>query len=81
MHKLLMMAAVAAMMVASPALAQEITVWDVNAGAADHATYYDAAKAAFEAAHPGATLTFQAQSQDQYYTLLGTALASKTGRT
>ena len=30
MHKLKLMAALAAMMVASPALAQEITVWDVN---------------------------------------------------
>jgi raffinose/stachyose/melibiose transport system substrate-binding protein len=78
-HKLKMMAAFAAMMVAAPALAQEITVWDVNSDNPDHASYYDAAKAAFEAAHPGATLTYQAAGGDQYYTLLGTALASKTG--
>lgn len=79
MHKLKLMAAAAAILVASPALAQEITVWDVNASDPTHASYYDAAKTAFEAAHKGATLTFQAQAQDQYYTLLGTALSSKTG--
>ena len=56
MHKLKIMAAIAAMLVTSPALAQEITVWDVNVDDAAHATYYDHAKAAFEAAHPGATL-------------------------
>ena len=60
-------------------MAQEITVWDVNSDNPDHASYYDAAKAAFEAAHPGATLTYQAAGGDQYYTLLGTAIASKTG--
>ena len=53
MHKLKMVAAIAAMLMASPALAQEITVWDVNVDDAAHATYYDHAKAAFEAAHPG----------------------------
>ena len=79
MHKLKLMAAVAAVLVASPALAQEITVWDVNVGRSGHATYYDHAKAAFEAAHPGATLTFLSQPDAEYYTLLGTALASKTG--
>ena len=78
MHKLKLMAAVAAVLVASPALAQEITVWDVNVRPAIP-TYYDAAKAAFEKAHPGATLTFVAQPDAEYYTLLGTALASKTG--
>ena len=44
-----------------------------------HATYYDHAKTAFEAAHPGATLTFLSQPDAEYYTLLGTAMASKTG--
>jgi raffinose/stachyose/melibiose transport system substrate-binding protein len=78
-QKLKLMAAVAAIMVASPVLAQEISVWDVNSDNPDHASYYDAAKAAFEAAHPGATLTYQGASGDQYYTLLGTAIASKTG--
>ncbi len=79
MHKLKLAAALATLMAASPALAQEITVWDVNGGDPTHATYYDAAKAAFEAAHPGATLTILGQPDAEYYTLLGTALSSKAG--
>lgn len=79
MHKLNLIAAAAAVLIASPALAQEITVWDVNVDEPSHATYYDHAKAAFEAAHPGAKLTFLSQPDAEYYTLLGTALASKTG--
>jgi len=58
-QKLKILTAIATMMVASPVLAQEITVWDVNVDDAAHATYYDHAKAAFEAAHPGATLAAQ----------------------
>ncbi len=77
MHKLRLIAATAAVLLASPALAQEITVWDVNVSR--NPTYYDAAKAAFEKAHPGATLNFVGQPDAEYYTLLGTALASKTG--
>lgn len=59
--------------------AQELTVWDWKSG--DPATfgYYDAAKEAFEAANPGATVKFVVQPHDQYYTLLGTALASGEG--
>ena len=49
MQKLKLAAAFAAMMAASPALAQEITVWDVNVEEPSHATYYDHAKAAVEA--------------------------------
>ena len=79
MHRLKLMTAVAAALVTSPALAQEITVWDVNVDEPSHASYYAGAKTAFEAAHPGATLTFQSQPDAEYYTLLGTALASKTG--
>jgi len=78
-HKLKLITAVAAVLLTSPALAQEITVWDVNVDEPSHATYYAGAKAAFEAAHPGATLTFQSQPDAEYYTLLGTAFASKTG--
>ena len=78
MHKLKLMTAVAPVLMASPALAQEITVWDVNVDEPSHATYYAGAKAAFETAHPGATLTFQSQPDAEYYTLLGTAFASKT---
>ncbi|MGN6685360.1 MAG: ABC transporter substrate-binding protein [Devosia sp.] len=77
MHKLRLIAATVAVLLASPALAQEITVWDVNVSR--NPTYYDAAKAAFEKAHPGATLNFVGQPDAEYYTLLGTALASKTG--
>lgn len=79
MQKLKILTAIATMMVASPVLAQEITVWDVNVDDAAHATYYDHAKAAFEAAHPGATLNLLSQPDAEYYTLLGTALASKAG--
>jgi multiple sugar transport system substrate-binding protein len=76
-HKLKLIAAVSAVLLGSPALAQEITVWDVNVSR--NPTYYDAAKAAFEKDHPGATLNFVGQPDAEYYTLLGTALASKTG--
>jgi multiple sugar transport system substrate-binding protein len=76
-HKLKLTAAVSAVLLASPALAQEITVWDVNVSR--NPSYYDAAKSAFEKAHPGATLNFAGQPDAEYYTLLGTALASKTG--
>jgi raffinose/stachyose/melibiose transport system substrate-binding protein len=76
-NKLKLIAAISAVMVASPVLAQEITVWDVNV--TRNPTYYEAAKTAFEKAHPGATLTFVGQPDAEYYTLLGTALASKTG--
>ena len=33
----------------------------------------------FEAAHPGDTISYVMQPNDQYYTLLGTALASDGG--
>jgi len=78
-QKLRIASALAAMMIASPASAQEIVVWDVNVDDAAHATYYEHAKAAFEAAHPGATLTLLSQPDAEYYTLLGTALSSKAG--
>lgn len=62
-----------------PAMAQEITVWDWKSGDPVAAGYFDAAKAAFEAAHPGATVKYVMQPNDQYYTLLGTALSSGAG--
>ena len=77
MQKLTLAAALAALLVAAPAMAAEITVWDVNV--TRNPSYYDAAKAAFEKAHPGDTLTFVAQPDAEYYTLLNTALASKSG--
>ena len=68
-------------LVAAPALAgaQELTVWDWKSGDPVTANYYAAAKAAFEAAHEGATVNFVVQPTDQYYTLLGTALSSGSG--
>jgi len=80
-QKLKIAAAFAAMMAVSPALAQEITVWDVNVDEPSHAAYYDHAKAAFEAAHPGATLTFQSQPDAEYYTLLARPSLRKPVRT
>ena len=79
MQKLSLFAVIAAAALAQPvmALAQEITVWDVNVPR--NPTYYEAAKTAFEKAHPGVTLTFVAQPDAEYYNLLNTALASKTG--
>jgi raffinose/stachyose/melibiose transport system substrate-binding protein len=76
-HKLKLIAAVSAILLGTPALAQEVTVWDVNVSR--NPTYYDAAKSAFEKAHPGTTLTFVGQPDAEYYNLLNTALASKTG--
>ena len=69
----------AALFAASAASAQELTVWDWKSGDPVTAAYYDSARAAFEAAHPGATVNFVVQPHDQYYTLLGTALASGEG--
>lgn len=77
MHKFKLTVAAAAVMVATPVLATEITVWDVNV--TRNPSYYDAAKAAFEKDHPGDTLTFVAQPDAEYYNLLNTALSTKTG--
>lgn len=79
MHKLKMAAAFAAFLAASPAQAQDITVWDFNGGDPALASYFAKAKAEFEAAHRGAKLNVLGQPHDQYYTLLGTALASNSG--
>ena len=77
MHNLKLTAAIAAIMVATPVMAAEVTVWDVNVPR--NPTYYAAAKTAFEKAHPGDTINFVAQPDAEYYNLLNTALASKTG--
>lgn len=66
-------------LLAAPAMAQELTVWDWKSGDPAAASYIEAAKTAFEAAHPGVTVNFVMQPNDQYYTLLGTALASGSG--
>ena len=64
---------------ALPVLAQEITVWDWKSGDPAAAPYFQKAKEIFEAAHPGVTVNFVMQPNDQYYTLLGTALSSEGG--
>ncbi len=64
---------------ALPAFATELTVWDWKSGDPAAAAYYQKAKEVFEAAHPGDTISYVMQPNDQYYTLLGTALASDGG--
>jgi raffinose/stachyose/melibiose transport system substrate-binding protein len=53
---------------AGAASAQEITVWDWKSGDRVTASYYEKAKADFEAAHPGVTVNYVMQPHDQYYT-------------
>ena len=64
---------------ALPAFATELTVWDWKSGDPAAAPYYAKAKEVFEAAHPGDTINYVMQPNDQYYTLLGTALTSDGG--
>ena len=78
--KLKMLLAATAMVLANAAAAQELTVWDWKSGDPAAATYIEAAKKEFEAAHPGVTVNFVMQPHDQYYTLLGTALSAGSGR-
>lgn len=63
----------------SPAFAQTITVWDWKSGDPVATSYFQQAKTEFEAAHPGVTINYVMQPNDQYYTILGTALASGAG--
>lgn len=65
--------------IALPACATELTVWDWKSGDPAAAAYYAKAKEVFEAANPGHTISYVMQPNDQYYTLLGTALASNAG--
>ncbi|MBN9026298.1 MAG: extracellular solute-binding protein, partial [Rhizobiales bacterium] len=65
--------------VAASAKAETLTVWDWKSGDPTTAPYYDKVKADFEGAHPGVTLKFVMQPHDQYYTLLGTAIAASQG--
>ena len=64
---------------ALPVCATELTVWDWKSGDPAAAAYFAKAKEVFEAAHPGDTINYVMQPNDQYYTLLGTALASNAG--
>lgn len=66
-------------MFASSAMAQELTIWDWKYSDPVTQAYYDSARDAFAAEHPDVTLNFVAQPHDQYYTILGTALASGEG--
>ena len=54
-------------------------MWDWKSGDPVTQSYYEKAKATFEAAHPGVTINYVMQPHDQYYTLLGTALSSNAG--
>jgi raffinose/stachyose/melibiose transport system substrate-binding protein len=64
---------------AGPAAAQTITVWDWKSGDPAAMSYFDHAKSEFESANPGVTINYVMQPHDQYYTILGTALASGAG--
>ncbi len=75
----LKLALLATTLLATGANAQELTIWDWKYSDPVTQGYYDSARAAFEEMHPGVTLNFVAQPHDQYYTLLGTALASGEG--
>ena len=79
MKNLQLAAALVAVVVATPALSAELTVWDWKSGDPVNAAYYDKVKKDFEAAHPGTTVNYVFQPHDQFYTLLGTALASGSG--
>lgn len=67
------------MLTATPALSAELTVWDWKSGDPLSAPFYEKAKALFEARHPDVTINYVMQPNDQYYTLLGTALSSNAG--
>ncbi|WP_246716342.1 ABC transporter substrate-binding protein [Martelella soudanensis] len=75
----LSMAAAAMTAIAVPALSTELTVWDWKSGDPAAASYIQTAKEKFEADNPGDTVKFVMQPHDQYYTILGTALASGKG--
>jgi raffinose/stachyose/melibiose transport system substrate-binding protein len=70
---------VGTMLTASPALSAELTVWDWKSGDPLSAPFYAKAKELFEAKHPDVTINYVMQPNDQYYTLLGTALSSNAG--
>lgn len=78
MKKTFALTATAALL-ASAAMAEELTIWDWKYSDPATQAYYESAREAFAAAHPDVTLNFVAQPHDQYYTILGTALASGEG--
>lgn len=56
-----------------------LTVWDFKSSDPSIAPYFEQSIKDFEAAHPGVTVKHVAQPHDQYYTLLGTAIAANRG--
>lgn len=76
-----LLAGAAPVAIAVPAVAEDatLTVWDWKSGDPAAAPYFEKAKAAFEAAHPGVTIEYVMQPHDQYYTVLGTAVTAKQG--
>ncbi|WP_127144376.1 ABC transporter substrate-binding protein [Pelagibacterium montanilacus] len=79
MKKALLAGVGLSLLAASPALSQTITVWDWKSGDPVAMSYFDQAKAEFEEANPDVTINYVMQPNDQYYTILGTALASGAG--
>ena len=69
-------AALAAMAVAAPALAQDLTFWSWRQE--DRAAYEQFIDT-FEAANPGITVKFETFEAANYNTILATALAGGTG--
>ena len=69
-------AALAAVLVAAPALAQDLTFWSWRQE--DRAAYEGFIKT-FEAANPGITVKFETFEATNYNTILATALAGGTG--
>jgi len=69
-------AALAAMVVAAPSLAQELTLWSWRQ---EDRAAYQTFIATFEAANPGITVNFETFEATNYNTILSTALAGGTG--
>lgn len=68
--------AMAAMLVAAPALAQDLTFWSWRQ---EDRAAYEQFIATFEAANPGITVNFETFEAANYNTILSTALAGGTG--
>jgi raffinose/stachyose/melibiose transport system substrate-binding protein len=69
-------AALAAMIVAAPSMAQELTLWSWRQ---EDRAAYEQFIATFEAANPGITVNFETFEATNYNTILSTALAGGTG--
>ena len=67
---------IAALLVAAPALAQDLTLWSWRQ---EDRAAYEQFIATFEAANPGITVNFETFEATNYNTILSTALAGGTG--